>query len=114
MRFGPFSFAPVTGELHRGEVRGKLQAQPAKVLAALTRQDVQQIARDLDAQWVLIGQLKSDGQKQRVIAHLIRAADMKHLWAQTLDDDAFDLAGQSRAGEATAAAVTASLTTTRK
>lgn len=75
------------------------------------RQDVQQIARTLDAQWVLIGQLKSDGQKLRVIAHLIRAADMTHLWAQTFDDDAFDLAGQSRAAEAIAAAVSASLTT---
>ena len=78
------------------------------------RQDVQQIARALDAQWVLIGQLKSDGQKQRVIAHLIRAADMKHLWAQTFDDDAFDLEGQSRAAEAIAAAVTGSLTHARK
>ncbi|HVJ26773.1 MAG TPA: winged helix-turn-helix domain-containing protein [Vicinamibacterales bacterium] len=78
------------------------------------RQDVQRIARDLDAQWVLIGQLKTDGQKQRVIAHLIRAADMKHLWAQTFDEDAFDLAGQSRAAEGIASAVTGSLSTRRK
>ena len=77
------------------------------------RQDVQQIARALDSQWVLIGQLKSDGQKQRVIAHLIRASDMKHLWAQTFDD-AFDLDGQSRTAEAIAAAVTSSLTGARK
>ena len=78
------------------------------------RQDVQQIARDLDAQWVLIGQLKTDGQRLRVIAHLIRAADMTHLWAQTFDDDAFDLVGQSRTAEGIAAAVSTSLTTTRK
>ena len=78
------------------------------------RQDVQQVARDLDAQWVLIGQLKSDGQKQRVIAHLIRASDMKHLWAQTFDDGRFDLAGQSRAAEAIASAVTGSLAPPRK
>ena len=78
------------------------------------RQDVQRIARDLDAQWVLIGQLKTDGQKHRVIAHLIRAADMKHLWAQTFDEDAFDLAGQSRAAEGIASAVTGSLSTRRK
>ncbi len=78
------------------------------------RRDVQQAARELDAQWVLIGQLKSDGQKQRVIAHLIRASDMKHLWAQTFDDDTFDLEGQSRAAEAIAAAVTGSLASARK
>jgi DNA-binding winged helix-turn-helix (wHTH) protein/TolB-like protein len=78
------------------------------------RRDVQQAARELDAQWVLIGQLKSDGQKQRVIAHLIRASDMKHLWAQTFDDDTFDLDGQSRAAEAIAAAVTRSLVPPRK
>ena len=78
------------------------------------RQDVQQIARDLDAQWVLIGQLKTDGQRLRVIAHLIRAADMTHLWAQAFDDDAFDLIGQSRAAEGIAAAVSTSLTTARK
>ena len=78
------------------------------------RPDVQRIARDLDAQWVLIGQLKTDGQKHRVIAHLIRAADMKHVWAQTFDEDAFDLAGQSRAAEGIASAVTGSLSTRRK
>ena len=78
------------------------------------RRDVQQVARELDAQWVLIGQLKSDGQKQRVIAHLIRASDMKHLWAQTFDSDIFDLEGQSRAAEAIAAAVTGSLASPRK
>ncbi len=78
------------------------------------RRDIQQVARALDAQWVLIGQLKSDGQKQRVIAHLIRASDMKHLWAQTFDDDTFDLDGQSRAAEAIAAAVTGSLAPPRK
>jgi len=78
------------------------------------RRDVQQIARELDAQWVLIGQLKSDGRRQRVIAHLIRASDMKHLWAQTFDDDEFDLDGQSRAAERIAAAVTGSLIAPRK
>ena len=79
-----------------------------------SRRDVQQIARELDAQWVLIGQLKSDGRKHRVIAHLIRASDMQHLWAQTFDDDKFDLEGQSRAAEAIAAAVTGSLIAPRK
>ena len=69
------------------------------------RQDVQQIARDLGARWVLIGQLKADGQNLRLIAHLVRAEDMKHVWAQPFDDGTFDLAGQSRVAEAVAASV---------
>jgi DNA-binding winged helix-turn-helix (wHTH) protein/TolB-like protein len=73
------------------------------------RQDVQQIARDLDAPWVLIGQLKSDGAGLRVIAHLIRASDMKHIWAHTFDDSEFRLDAQTRTAEAVAAAVAASL-----
>jgi len=73
------------------------------------RQDVQQIALDLDAQWVVIGQLKTDGAGLRLIAHLIRAADMKHAWAETFDDESFPLAAQTRTGEAIATAIVANL-----
>ena len=69
------------------------------------RQDVQQIARDLGGQWVLIGQLKADGQNLRVIAHLIRVTDMKHVWALPFDDPAFALDAQARTAAAIAAAV---------
>lgn len=69
------------------------------------RQDVQRIALDLDAQWVVIGQLKADGSGLRVIGHLIRAADMKHVWAQTYDDPAFDLPAQTRTAESIAAEI---------
>ncbi|MBA2301580.1 MAG: hypothetical protein H0W08_02995 [Acidobacteria bacterium] len=58
---------------------------------------------------MLIGQLKADGDGLRVIAHLIRVADMKHLWAQTFDDGRFSLEGQTRTAEAIAHAVTGSL-----
>ena len=78
------------------------------------REDVQRIAASLDASWVLIGQLKADGRQLRVIAHLIRAADMKHLWAQAFDDEGFALEGQSRVAEAIAASVTSSLTSAAK
>ena len=77
------------------------------------RQDVQQIARDLGAEWVLIGQLETDGDGLRVIAHLIRASDMKHLWARPYDDSTFALDAQSRTAEAIAAAVTDTLTASR-
>jgi DNA-binding winged helix-turn-helix (wHTH) protein len=69
------------------------------------RPDVQQVAKDLSAQWVMIGQLKADGRNLRLIAHLIRAADMKHAWAQPFDDPAFDFDAQSRTAEAIAASV---------
>jgi DNA-binding winged helix-turn-helix (wHTH) protein/TolB-like protein len=69
------------------------------------RPDVQKVAKDLDAQWVMIGQLKADGRNLRLIAHLIRAADMKHVWAQPFDDPAFEFDAQSRTAEAIAASV---------
>jgi DNA-binding winged helix-turn-helix (wHTH) protein/TolB-like protein len=75
------------------------------------RQDVQRIALDLDAQWVVIGQLKADGAGLRVIAHLIRAADMKHAWAETFDDESFSLPVQSRTAEAIARTIEATLAT---
>jgi DNA-binding winged helix-turn-helix (wHTH) protein/TolB-like protein len=77
------------------------------------RQDVQHIARDLDAEWVLIGQLKTDGESLRILAHLIRAADMKHLWAQPFDDERFSLDAQTRTADSIAAAVVSSVATSR-
>ena len=73
------------------------------------RDDIQGIALRLDAQFVVIGQLKSDEGGLRVIAHLVRAADMKHVWAETFDDPSFALPAQGRVAEETAAAVTAAV-----
>jgi DNA-binding winged helix-turn-helix (wHTH) protein/TolB-like protein len=73
------------------------------------RQAVQGIALKLDAQFVVIGQLKSDGAGLRLIAHLVRAADMRHVWASTFDDPSFTLPAQRRVAEETAAAVTAAV-----
>ena len=92
----------------------KVIGNAAALQNPFARHDVQEVARNLGAQWVVIGQLKSDGRKQRVIAHLIRAADMKHVWAQAFDDETFDLEAQSRVAEAIAAAVTGALITSRK
>jgi len=77
------------------------------------RQDVQQIARDLGGRWVLIGQLKADGTRLRVIAHLLRAADMKHVWAQPFDDPSFSLDAQSRTADAIATGVKRHVTSSR-
>ena len=74
------------------------------------REDVQGISRKLGAEYLIIGQLKSDGQRLRLVAHLIRVSDMKHLWANTYDDVGFALDAQQRVAESVAAAVVVSLT----
>jgi len=73
------------------------------------RQDVQRVATELDARFVIIGQLKADDAGLRVIAHLIRAGDMTHVWAQTYDDEALALPAQARVAEAIAAAVSSAV-----
>jgi DNA-binding winged helix-turn-helix (wHTH) protein/TolB-like protein len=73
------------------------------------RQDVQEISRKLGADYLIVGQLKSDGAGLRLVAHLIHAADMKHLWANTYDDSGFSLDAQARTAEAVATAVAVSL-----
>lgn len=73
------------------------------------RTDVQQIARSLDGDVVVIGQLKADGTGLRIIAHLIRASDMKHLWAQPFDDPRFALDTQTRTADAIARAIESNL-----
>lgn len=69
------------------------------------RDDVQAAARDVGAGWVVIGQLKADGNGQRLVAHLIRVSDMKHVWAQTYDAPSFSLDAQARAAESAAASI---------
>jgi DNA-binding winged helix-turn-helix (wHTH) protein/TolB-like protein len=73
------------------------------------RTDVQEIAGRLGAEWVVIGQLKADGTGLRLVGHLIRSGDMKHLWAQTFDDPAFGLAAQERTAETIAARISQAL-----
>ena len=75
------------------------------------RADVQAAARTVGAGWVLVGQLKADGSGQRLVAHLIRVADMKHVWAHTYDSTLFSLEEQTRAAEAVAAAIVATVVT---
>ena len=101
VRFGVFEFTPVSGVL--------LRDNAAALRNPFARTDVQEIATTLGAQWVVIGQLKADGSTFRVVGHLIRAGDMKHVWAHTYDQGAFDLPAQQRTGEAIATAVSQTL-----
>ena len=47
----------------------------------------------------------ADDRRMRVVAHLIRASDQTHVWAQTYDSDTLDLPQQSSIAEQIASAV---------
>jgi len=53
--------------------------------------DVATIARTLDVANVLEGSVRRSGNKLRVTAQLIRAADSSHLWSQTYDRELTDV-----------------------
>jgi TolB-like protein len=58
-----------------------------------TDKDLSTIARELGVAHVLEGSIRSTGERIRVTAQLIRAADGFHLWSQTYDSDAGDVIG---------------------
>jgi len=67
--------------------------------------DMKAMGESLGAQYLLLGQVKKDATRMRVVAHLIRVADQTHLWAKTYDTDALDLPQQGTIADAIAAAV---------
>jgi len=75
------------------------------------RADVQEVGRTLGATHLVIGQLQSDGARLRLMAHLVRVQDMKHLWAGPFEDDRFLFDAQARTAEAIAATASFSLST---
>jgi TolB-like protein len=79
--------------------------------AALRRprafRDLKAIGREVDADYLVLAQMKADAGELRLIAHLIRVADESHVWAQTFDRPAFTLDVQAEIAEAIASAVAA-------
>jgi DNA-binding winged helix-turn-helix (wHTH) protein/TolB-like protein len=77
--------------------------------AALRRprsfRDLQEIGRDVHAEFVVLAQVKRDETRVRLIAHLIRVKDEAHVWAQTYDRPEFTLAVQTEIAESIASAV---------
>jgi len=71
--------------------------------------DMKAMGQALGAQYLVLGQLKRDTTRFRVIAHLIRVSDQTHVWATTFDRDTLDLPTQSAIAEDIATAVTAHL-----
>jgi DNA-binding winged helix-turn-helix (wHTH) protein/TolB-like protein len=71
--------------------------------------DLKRIGSALGADYIVLAQMKSDGSKVRLIAHLIRVRDQAHVWANTYDRQDFTLDVQAEIAEAIAGAVTARL-----
>jgi DNA-binding winged helix-turn-helix (wHTH) protein/TolB-like protein len=69
--------------------------------------DLEAIGEELGVEYVVVAQVKSDGTRVRLVAHLIRARDQAHVWANTFDRPAFTLDVQAELAEAIASAVTA-------
>lgn len=74
-----------------------------------TFRDLKAIGQEVQAQYIVLAQMKADGTRVRLIAHLIRVADEAHVWAQTFDRQAFTLDVQAEIAEAIASAVAARL-----
>ena len=68
--------------------------------------DMKATGESLGAQYLLLGQLKKDDRRLRVVAHLIRVSDQTHLWAKTFDTDTLDLSQQSAIAGEIATAIT--------
>jgi DNA-binding winged helix-turn-helix (wHTH) protein/TolB-like protein len=73
--------------------------------------DLKRIGTELDADYIVLAQMKRDATRVRLIAHLIRVKDEAHVWANTFDRAAFTLDVQSEIAEAIAAAVIDQLVT---
>ena len=71
--------------------------------------DIKAIGQAVDADYVVLAQMKIDDSKVRLIAHLIRVSDQVHVWADAFDRPAFTLDAQAEIAEAIARAVTARL-----
>ena len=67
--------------------------------------DLKVIGQELHADYVVLAQVKSDAQRVRLIAHLIRVSDETHVWSNTFDRDSFGLDVQSELAESIANSV---------
>lgn len=67
--------------------------------------DLRQIGAELDADYIVLAQMKGGEARVRLIAHLIRVDDQVHLWAETYDQPDFTLGAQAEIAESIASAV---------
>jgi TolB-like protein/DNA-binding winged helix-turn-helix (wHTH) protein len=81
----------------------------ADVRFSFRPRDMKSIGDSLGAQYLVLGQMKKDDRRMRIVAHLIRVSDQTHLWAKTYDTDALDLPQQSSIAEQIATSVAEAL-----
>ena len=73
------------------------------------RPDLKSMGESLGAQYLVLGQMKRDERRMRIVAHLIRVTDQTHVWAHTYDSDTLDLPQQSSIANQIADAVTSKI-----
>jgi DNA-binding winged helix-turn-helix (wHTH) protein/TolB-like protein len=64
--------------------------------------DLKRIGTSLNAEYIVLAQMKRDSTGVRLIAHLIRVSDEGHVWANTYDRPAFTLDVQAEIAESIA------------
>ncbi len=64
--------------------------------------DLKRIGTSLNAEYIVLAQMKRDSTRVRLIAHLIRISDEGHVWANTYDRPAFTLDVQAEIAESIA------------
>ncbi|HEX2443219.1 MAG TPA: winged helix-turn-helix domain-containing protein [Vicinamibacterales bacterium] len=57
--------------------------------------DIKAIGAELGVEYVVLGQVQRDGERVRVVGHLVRTSDERHLWANRFDRPALTLAVQA-------------------
>jgi DNA-binding winged helix-turn-helix (wHTH) protein/TolB-like protein len=67
--------------------------------------DVKRIGAELKVDYVVLGQVQRDGQGMRVVAHLIRVSDERHVWANRFDRPELTLAVQGEIADRIASEV---------
>ena len=89
--------------------RLKVIGNATDVFFSFRPRDMKAMGQALGAQYLVLGQLKKDDRRFRVIAHLIRVSDQTHVWATTFDRENLDLSAQAAIAEDIAKAVSARL-----
>lgn len=70
------------------------------------RRDLQALGQELEVGYVILGQVqRAEGGQLRVIAHLIRVSDQKHLWAHRFEPAESETSFEARVADTVAAAV---------
>jgi DNA-binding winged helix-turn-helix (wHTH) protein/TolB-like protein len=64
--------------------------------------DVKRIGAELHVDYIVLGQVQRDGKGMRVVAHLIRVSDERHVWANRFDRPELTLAVQGEIADSIA------------